>query len=199
VDGSEELIEVASRLYVGHDRAQIKQAWISRETLNELLGVDHFDRDLDYLGIDLDGIDYWLWEAFPTKPRLVLCEFNPFFGREAAVTVPYAPDFTRKTRDDHGRPVYPRGYWGASIAAFAALARRQGYVLVGSAPRSTNAYFVRADLADGMAEISPADAWRPLMKAKSPDPLKTELYEEINRDDVRAYFRDKGFPLVEVN
>jgi hypothetical protein len=198
VDGSAELIEIARKAYAGHAAAQIECAWISRETLGELLGSRGFDRDLDYLGIDLDGIDYWLWDAFPTRPRVVICEFNPFLGREAAVTIPYRADFSRKAADETGRRVYPRGYWGASIAAFAALGRRKGYRLVGSAPRSTNAYFVRDDVADGLPALTPAEAWRPLMKPRSPDPVRMDLYEQINRDDVGRHFEEQGFPLVEV-
>ncbi|HEY1590242.1 MAG TPA: hypothetical protein VGF81_00500 [Solirubrobacteraceae bacterium] len=158
------------------------------------------DRDLDYLGIDLDGVDYWLWDAFPTRPRVVICEFNPLFGRDAAVTIPYRADFSRKARGDDGRRAYPRGYHGASIGAYAALARRKGYRLVGSVPRGTNVYFVRNDIeADGLPEVSPQEAWRPIMKGKEPIPRKTELYEEINRDDVRRHFAELGFPLVQVD
>jgi hypothetical protein len=199
VDGSEDLIEIARKLYAEYPSARIECAWITRETLEDLLGAHGFDRDVDYLGIDLDGIDYWLWEAFPTRPRVVICEFNPFLGREAAVTIPYRTDFSRKQVGEDGRRVYPRGYWGASIAAFAALGRRKGYRLVGSAPRSTNAYFVRDDVGGRFPALSPADAWRPLMKPGRPDPVRMELYERINRDDVRRHFGDQGFPLVEVD
>jgi hypothetical protein len=201
LDGNEELVEVAKRLYDDFP-AHVEHAWISREKLDELLGAHGFGRDLDYFGVDLDGIDYWVWEALTTQPRVVICEFNPFLGREAAVTIPYRADFSRKARDDAGNRTYPKGYWGASIAAFAALGRRKGYRLVGSAPRSTNAYFVRDDIdADGLPDVSPADAWRPLMKGKgkNPNPRRMDMYDEINRHDVRQHFIDQGFPLVEVH
>ena len=70
IDGNQELVEIA-RVYADHS-AHVEHAWINRDTLSELLGAHGFDRELDYFGLDLDGIDYWLWEAFPTEPRVVL-------------------------------------------------------------------------------------------------------------------------------
>ncbi len=201
LDGDQELIDMARNVFSGLS-ATVQCEWISRETVNDTLGRDGFDRDLDYLGIDLDGIDWWIWEALEVRPRMVVCEYNPLFGADVSVTVPYADDFNRANRGETGRFTYPKGYYGASIAAFERLGRRQGYRLVATAPASQNAYFVLDELAGDLPRISPADAWRPITKGKeptAPDERKLFLLNLIQDEGVHRYFETRGFPLVEVD
>jgi hypothetical protein len=61
--------------------------------------------------------------------------------------VPYSPDF--RTQYENGFGIYS----GASLAAFAKLAARKGYRLVGLQKLGFNAFFVRNDLG---LEILPA-------------------------------------------
>jgi hypothetical protein len=196
VDGDPDLLVHARRIF-SSSPATIVQAWIAAETINTLLGEHGFDRDVDYLGIDLDGIDYWILSVLTIRPRLIVVEFNPFFGPDVAVTVPYQPDFDRTKRVDM-RHVLPKGYFGASINAFERLARSKDYRLIGAAPRSSNAYFLRDDLDGGLPTISAADAWRPIVKGKQNVPVKTRLMQQINDEGVAEYFERRGFPLVEV-
>jgi hypothetical protein len=197
VDGDEELIEIARNFLAGH-RARIEHAWIARDTVNDLIASHGFDRDLDYLGIDLDGVDFWIWEALAVQPRAVIMEYNAFFGPDDAVTVPYTPDFSRKARNESGQFLYPKGYHGASLPALERLGRRKGYRLVGTAPASENAYFVRADVDGGLPEISAADAWRPRTKGKAAVPYHEGLYKRIHGEGLRAYYETRGWPLVDV-
>jgi hypothetical protein len=70
------------------------------------------------------------------------------------VTVPYAPDFVRGV-------AHPSNlYYGASLAALEQLGRDKGYLLVGSNRAGNNAFFVRRDVAGGLAVKSAAEAWR---------------------------------------
>ncbi len=195
VDGNELWARNARRLY-GEHGAQVECAWISAETVGGLLEAHGFDRELDYLGIDLDGIDLWVWKALDTRPRLVIAEFNPFFGPEACVTIPYAPDFDRTVRKD-GRHIHPKGYFGAGIAALEHLAQAKGYHLIGSAPRSANAYFLRDDLDAGFPRVTAADAWRPLTKGRNKS-AASSLRERIDAAGPQAYFEQLGHPLVDV-
>ena len=53
-----------------------------------------FTGELDFLSIDIDGNDYWLWEALTAcSPRVVALEYNWLFGPERSVTIPYDPQF----------------------------------------------------------------------------------------------------------
>jgi hypothetical protein len=110
---------------------------------------------VDLLSIDIDGVDYWVWKAFDLcKPSIVVIEYNPCFGPNHAVTVPYQPDFDAS---NHLAGVY----FGASLAALTDLAEAKGYTFVGATSTGVNAFFVREDLAGTIGWISTvAEAWR---------------------------------------
>lgn len=42
----------------------MKQAFITRDNINALLAESGFGPDLAILSVDLDGVDYWVTEAF---------------------------------------------------------------------------------------------------------------------------------------
>ncbi len=135
-----------------HD-LQARAAFVTRENVDGLVASAGFDPDLGVLSVDIDGNDYWAWEAIASvRPRIVVCEYNPNFGREAVV-VPYDPAFRRFA-------AHPSGlYYGASLAAFERLGRARGYVLVGCTTSGTNAFFVRGDIAPPGLAISADDAY----------------------------------------
>ena len=123
-------------------------SWITRETVNDLLRQHGFTGEIDLLDIDVDGIDYWLWEAVEAvNPRVVVVEFNANFGFERAVTVPYAAAFERHQSGE-------RRYYGASLQAFEHLGARRGYRLVAIEPRGVNAFFVRNDIDAGLRALT---------------------------------------------
>ena len=128
-------------------------AFVDRENVNELLRRHHFDRDLGLLSIDVDGADYWIWEAVTAEPAIVVVEYNSLFGPDRAVTIPYDARFDR-TRAHHSNL-----YFGASLGALARLAEAKGYRLVGSNSAGNNAYFVRADVTEAPPAPSVAEAY----------------------------------------
>lgn len=129
-----------SHFYWKH-QLEAECAHITRDNINELLERSGFDYDLGILSIDIDGMDYFIFEAICSyKPRILVCEFNPVFGATRKITVPYKSDFDR-TRAHHSNL-----YWGASLAAITSLAKNRGYSLVGTNSAGQNAFFVRQDL-----------------------------------------------------
>jgi len=126
------------------------QARVTRDNVNELLTANGGAGDVDLLSVDIDGVDFWVWEALSVaRPRIVVAEYNPSFGSERAVTVPYAPDFDR-----HQYSVTRSAYYGASLAALSRLGVRKGYRLVVVEPRGVNAFFVREDLAGDLPALA---------------------------------------------
>lgn len=116
-------------------------AWITAENINDLIKSAGISGDIGLLSVDVDGNDYWIWKAIEVvQPRIVVCEYNSLFGPEAAVTVPYAPDFQRSQA--HPSCVF----YGTSIAALESLGQEKGYRLIGSNSHGNNVFFVRADL-----------------------------------------------------
>ena len=122
---------------------RVVEAQVSRENVNALIDANGLAGDIDLLSIDIDGVDYWVWEALTaSRPRLVIVEYNPFLGASRAVAIPYDSRFDR-----HRFEVPRDAYYGASLPALVKLGARKGYRLVLVEPRGVNAFFVRDDLA----------------------------------------------------
>jgi sensor histidine kinase YesM len=116
-------------------------AFININNINELLIKSGFDRDLGILSIDIDGNDYHILNKIDCfDPRIIICEFNPLFGNDRKITVPYDPKFYRT------RKHYSNLYWGASINALRSLLTKQDYTLVGTGMQGGNAYFIKNSL-----------------------------------------------------
>ena len=158
VDGNAELVRKGSDFYAHHQDSfsfppKFLHAWIDRETVNQLISNAGFTGEVDLLSIDVDGVDYWLWEAIiGVNPRVVVTEIQCIWGAQPALTVPYDPKFQAKTIN--GLPLHA----GATLQAFINLARRKGYRLVGVNSLGINAFFVREDVcSDSLPEVSAAE------------------------------------------
>jgi hypothetical protein len=118
-----------------------KAVFITKENINALLSEAGFSGSIGILSIDIDGMDYWVWEAINTvEPSIVIVEFNAMFGSDRAISVPYRKDF------DRWKAHYSGLYGGASLGALKLLAARKGYDLVGTNAARNNAYFVKREL-----------------------------------------------------
>ena len=116
-------------------------AFIDRDNINDLLRKNGFGEELGILSIDIDGNDYWVWDAITSvKPWIVISEYNATFGDLQPLTVPYDARFS--IRDAH----YSGAYFGTSIGALKVAATKHGYSLIGSNRAGLNAFFVRNDL-----------------------------------------------------
>jgi len=115
-------------------------AFIDRDNVNGLFESAGYTGKIGLLSVDIDGNDYWVWEAINVvDPVLVVAEYNSAFGADHAVTVPYDPAF------DRTRSHYSNLYWGASLKALCLLAEKKGYAFVGCNSAGNNAHFVRKD------------------------------------------------------
>lgn len=118
------------------------QSFITAGNINRLIDDYTTNSDTGLLSIDIDGNDYWVWEAISCiRPRVVVCEYNAVFGCDHAVTVPYNPAFVKHTAH------YSCLYFGASLPALCMLAEKKGYDFIGTSAAGVNAFFVRKDLA----------------------------------------------------
>jgi hypothetical protein len=104
--------------------------------------------DFDFLCIDIDGVDYWVWHdllSFTTpnghsgvsrfRPKLVCIEFNPTMPPDV-IYIPPRSDSIRQ---------------GASLAALIELATKHAYVLVETT--LYNAFFVTSQIYHQHAEL----------------------------------------------
>ncbi len=141
IDGSEDNVRriQEGRAHVFYNLTAV-QAFVTRDNINALLTDNGFTGEIGLLSIDIDGNDYWVWEAVTAvHPVLVIVEYNHRFGSEASVTIPYDPEFVRT----QAHPSHT--YFGASLRALCGLAHRKGYAFVGTGSDGVNAFFVRRD------------------------------------------------------
>jgi hypothetical protein len=162
---------------------RVVAAQVTRENVNELVTAHGLAGDIDLLSIDIDSIDYWVWEHLSVcRPRLVIVEYNPLFGTERAVTVPYDPQFNRRRFD-----VPLASYYGASLPALAKLGARKGYRLALLEPRGVNAFFVRDDLARDLPPLTVESL-----------PIAPELVADLGPDGVFSVLERLGLALIDV-
>ncbi|MCR4762290.1 MAG: hypothetical protein K5696_02035 [Lachnospiraceae bacterium] len=119
----------------------MENVFISRENIDELIkkyrNSDEKECDPDFLCIDLDGNDWYVWDAIKSiNPRLVSIEYNGKFP----------PDLNWKQAYDRNHRWDYSDWQGASLKAMELLGRQKGYVLVGTNLTGANAFFVRNDL-----------------------------------------------------
>jgi hypothetical protein len=146
IDGSTQNIEHVrqEKLYWYYDLTATC-AFIDRDNINSLIRDGGFTGPIGLLSVDLDGNDYWVWEALDVvQPDIVVTEYNAVFGDLYPITVPYNPTFYRTTAHVSNL------YYGASISALSHLAHRKGYELVGTNRAGGNAFFVRRELLPGI-------------------------------------------------
>ena len=157
---AEESATAALRAATSPERVTVVQQWLERDTVNDLLSAHGLTGEMDVLGIDIDGNDYWLWHALDAvSPRLVIVEYNSMFGPDRAVVVPYDPKFVR-----HSFEGMKGTYYGASLRALTRLGREKGYRLVAVEPRGVNAFFLRDDVAPHVPACDPRAEYRLLDK-----------------------------------
>lgn len=142
IDGSENNMNLVklSNLYWQYDLKAVA-GFITKDNINQLFTDNGFTGGIGLLSIDIDGNDYWVWKAIHVVVAdIVVAEFNPVFGLERKITIPYKHNFQR-TAAHHSNL-----YFGASLAALIDLGQEKGYRFVGTNLAGNNAYFVRQAL-----------------------------------------------------
>jgi hypothetical protein len=166
MDGSEENIDFIKNdieIYFSYN-ILVMQAFITRENINDLILKNGIEGDIGILSIDIDGNDYWVWDAINCiKPRIVICEYNSMFGKSAKVSIPYRADFSRERSD------ISITYYGASIAALNEIGKEKGYSLVCSNMAGNNAFFVRNDLMENLTALSCEEAYNQIQVREHKD------------------------------
>jgi hypothetical protein len=159
MDGSRDNVACFKHAAAQHgiDRVTAVQAFITLDNLQQLIKDNGVPRDIDFLSLDVDGNDYWFWEALDCiSPRVVCIEYNAGIGPDLALTVPYDPAFERYSKHASGF------YYGASLAALESLGKRKAYYLIGCDSTGTNAFFLRDDIEiAGITALTAREAYRP--------------------------------------
>lgn len=191
MDGSKKNIQFiqSDPVYYKHDLTAV-HSFITKENINSLISNYTPIKDIGLLSIDIDGNDYWVWEAISVvEPRIVVCEYNSAFGNMQAVSIPYKADFTRRSAH------YSELYFGASLPALCKLAEAKGYDFVGTAGAGVNAFFVRKDISAPFRKHTAESGFRESVNRDSKDG-KGNL--SFLRHDKRLR-EIKEMPLTDIN
>ena len=99
-------------------------------------------QELDFLSIDIDGMDIYLWEALDFSPKVICIEYNAKFPPPLVKKPVLDPDNVWRGSD----------YMGSSLSALCETGKQKGYTLVGTNIVGGNVFFVRTDLAGDLFE-----------------------------------------------
>ena len=182
IDAEAERVARGREFYARHPDTTLyppvfRHAAVTPESVNRVVAEAGLEGEISFLSIDIDGNDYWVWEALTVvSPRVAVVESHPELGTRPIVA-PYAADPLHV-------PGQPPHFMGASPAAMTALARRKGLRLVAANRFGFNLFFV-ADRLPG------ADRF--------PEMMMDELFKHPRaRERLIAEERLRGLPFVEV-
>lgn len=155
MDGSSENIDYIKNdeIYWQYD-LQAKHAFIDVENVNDLIASAGFSEELGLLHIDIDGNDYWVWQAVKcVNPIIVIVEYNSLFGPDNAWSTPYDARFVRSKFH------YSNLCYGSSLTSLCDMAEEKGYYFVGSNSAGNNAYFIRKDKISGFKPLTASEGY----------------------------------------
>jgi hypothetical protein len=160
-------------LMEGSDRADgrlVQHEFVNAENVNALFAKYDVPKIFDLLSIDIDGNDYWVWKAIEDyTPRVVVMEYNIFFGLHHSRTIRYDADHVWDETLYHG----------ASLLALRKLGHEKGYRLVHADGWAPNAFFV-------LASELPADFEEPPIERVTPWNTFVEMPPVEGREWVRV-------------
>lgn len=142
LEGDARYVEQINNIFhpvIESGQLKCKCAFITRDNINDLIREQGIRGEIDLLSIDIDGNDYYVWDAIAAvKPRVVVIEYNGKFPPDCNWKMAYNESHVWDGSDWHG----------ASLKALELLGEKLGYQLVGTNIQGANAFFVRRDLAD---------------------------------------------------
>jgi hypothetical protein len=155
IEGDPQLAAQAQKKYKGKRRVKVVQAWVFPGNVELLFEENGVPRDLDFLSIDIDSNDWYVWRAITEyRPKVVLIEYNPGFLPPKKAVVDFHPMMYWDGMTD---------YYGASLQSLYDLGKKKGYELVYCDSSDSNAFFVdqRYYGRFGIADNSPVRLYRP--------------------------------------
>jgi hypothetical protein len=140
IEGSERFCKSIRQSFedlIANQQLTLKNTFITAANIEDLFREGNVPTELDLLSIDIDGNDYWVWQAITNyRPRVVILEYNAIYPPESSWVMQYNPSHQWKYNS----------HMGSSLKALEKLGHQQGYKLVGCSFSGVNAFFVREDL-----------------------------------------------------
>ena len=119
---------------------EIFNQWITAENIDSLLQEIGCPQDVDFFSLDIDGNDYWIWNAIEwIKPKVCCFETHNVIPTDLSLTIPYDPTFNAWLSP---QPEFR----SVSLLAMVKLSEKKGYTLIGGHRHGFNVFFLRNDL-----------------------------------------------------
>ena len=152
IEGNEKqkpLIESKFKKILTNKRLSLGIGYITPANINGALKIalQHINVDpknLDFLSIDIDGMDIYLLEALEYKPKVICIEYNAKFPSNISKKPVFNPGYSWTGGD----------YMGSSLMALSESAKKMGYSLVSTNFVGANAFFLRDDLINNYFDTS---------------------------------------------
>ena len=138
IDDFEKKVKENVKIWKGN--LKILQQNIDANNILDTLKNNNFSQKIDLLSLDIDGIDYWILKELPKNfCKILVAEYNPYFGDKFKITVPNIKNFNRSSYH------YSNLCFGASLPALIDLLKTKGMDFVGTNLFKNNAFFVNND------------------------------------------------------
>jgi hypothetical protein len=157
--------------YSGNERVKRACQFINgADELDRALSQNGFLAPLDLLVIDIDGLDYYIFEELKIRPRLICVEVNAGHSPRSGVLL---------ARDIAARDI------GQPLSAFCNVGKRLGYRLICF---NSNAFFLRNDITNPLLEeLDPVEAYAEFLGAL--DKKGRRWMYLVNKGLVHPFFR----------
>jgi hypothetical protein len=176
IDGSKKNINAIKKNFAGvisQGRLKALCHFITAENIGNLFESVDVPKELDFLSIDIDRNDYYVWDALSRtyNPRVVCIEYNSVFRPGCEFVIPY--DSTAMWDGTVN--------FGASIDSLYKLGVKLRYKLIACDFAGINAFFVREDLVENRFDepFTPENHYMPpryfLSASRSGHPRKFTL------------------------
>ena len=144
IDDFKNKVEKNTRVWKGN--LNILRKKIDSENFLQTIEDHDYKNNVDLFSLDVDGIDYWILEKLPKKfSKIIVAEFNPYFGPELSITVPNEPNFDR-SKYHHSNLCF-----GASLRSIIELLSKKGFIFLGTNLFRNNVFFVNEDYRDKLS------------------------------------------------
>lgn len=114
------------------EKVVVRNQFVDYDNINEIIRKQIILNNFDFFSLDTDGMDYWILQSLNFNPKIICAEFNPWFGKVKALTIPKSKSFNYQSDM----------FYGASIKAFKYLLNKKGYKLVAIESSGNNAFFI---------------------------------------------------------
>ncbi len=136
IEGDRKAFRSLNDHYKPWSKVKTVLAKINAQNIASILQSVGVPCEFDLLSIDIDGNDYWVWQALANyRAKLVVIEYNSSYPPPVKWVMAYDAFHTwdRTT------------YYGASLCSLSSLGSKLGYQLLGTDAGGTNAFFLRDD------------------------------------------------------